>query len=151
MNRYLETCDSDTILWKTPTVGFVFHWTNNIRSSCDHLIEPITRFGSPIFRTQTHGYFFFKFYTKSIGLAAGKNASILFTFSLSDYDNLLQLPLPKCTHSGIRDQFEPVNTWRPTIHTNDKKPAFKRPTISCKDGVFTVIITYAITHTSEQN
>ena len=61
--RQLEPGNSDVIIWKIPSVKFVFDSAKVARPSSDPLIEPATSFSSPIFRTHPHGYnFFIKFY-----------------------------------------------------------------------------------------
>ena len=109
--RQLEPGHSDVIIWKIPSVKFVFDSAKVARPSSDPLIEPATSFSSPIFRTHPHGYnFFIKLYPYGIGPATGKCASILFTLFPGDYDNLLQWPFTKIIHIGIRDQLDPMNT-----------------------------------------
>ena len=144
--RQLEPGESDTIIWKNPSVEFVFESTKVARPSSDLLIEPTTNFSSPIFRTQPHGYnFFIKFYLYGIGPAAGKCASNLFILFLGDYDNMLQWPFSKLIYIGIRDQLDPLNTWTKTIR-HDQDPAYKKPTVSTKKGVWTISIIDFIPH-----
>ena len=129
-----------------PSVKLVFDSGKVARPSSDPLIEPATSFSSPIFRTHPHGYnFFIKFYPYGIGPATGKCASILFTLFPGDYDNLLQWPFSKLIHIGIRDQLDPLNTWMKTIRP-DQDPAYKKPTISTKTGVVTLLINNFIPH-----
>ena len=112
----LESGNSDAIIWKIPSVKFVFDSAKVARPSFDPLIEPATSFSSPIFRTHSHGYnFFIKLYPYGIGPAMGKSASILFTLFPGDHDNLLQWPFSKIIHIGIRDQLDPMNTWMKII------------------------------------
>ena len=114
--RQLEPGKIDVIIWKTPSVKFVFDSAKVARPSSEPLIEPATSFSSPIFRTEPHGYnIFIKLYPYGIGPATGKCASILFTFFPGDYDNLLQWPFSKLIHIGILDQLDPLNTWMKTI------------------------------------
>ena len=114
--RQLEPGNSHAILWKIPSVKFVFDSAKMARSSSDPLIEPATSFKGPIFRTHPHGYIFFiKFYPYGIRPATGKCASIQFTLFLADYHNLLQWPFSKLIHIGVRDQLNPMNTWMKTI------------------------------------
>ena len=142
----LEASNSDTIIWKTPSVKFVFDSATVARPSSDPLIEPATSFSSPIFKTHPHGYnFLVKFYPYGIGPANGKSASILFTPFPGDYDNLLQWPFSKLIHIGISDQLDPLNTWTKTIRP-DQDPAYKKPTNSTKKGVSTIIINNFIPH-----
>jgi len=109
--RQLEPGNSDAIIWKTPSVKFVFDSAKVARPSSDPLIEPATSFSSPIFRTHPHGYnFFIEFYPYGIGPATGKCASILFTLFPGDYDNLFKWRFSKIIHIGIRDQLDPLNT-----------------------------------------
>ena len=56
--RQLEPGNSDAIIWKIPSVKFVFDSAKKARPSIDPLIEPATSFSSPIFRTHPHGYNF---------------------------------------------------------------------------------------------
>ena len=132
--RQLEPGNSDVIIWKIPSVKFVFDSAKKARpSSHDPLIEAATSFSSPIFRTHHHGYnFFIKFSPYGIGPATGKCASILFTLFPGDYDNLLKWPFSKLIHIRIRDQLYPMNTWMKTIRP-DQDPAYKRPTMSKKN------------------
>ena len=127
--RQLEPGNSDFIIWRIPSVKFVFDSAKVAQQSSDPLLEPATRFSSPIFRTHPHGYnFFIKFYPYGIGPATGKCASNLFTLFLGDYDNLLQWPFPKILHIGIWDQLDPLNTWTKTIQP-DQDLAYKKATI----------------------
>ena len=124
-NRQLERGNSDVIIWKIPTVKFVFDSAKVARLSSDPLIEPAKSFSSPIFRTHPHGYkFFIKFYPYGIGPATGKCASILFKLFPGNYDNLLQWPFSKLIHTGVRDHLDPLNTSMKTIQP-DQDPAYK--------------------------
>ena len=144
--RQLESGNSDVIIWKIPSVKFVFDSAKVARPSSDPLIEPATSFSSPIFRSHPHGYnFFIKLYPYGIGPATGKCASVLFALFPGDYDNLLQWPFTKTIHIGIRDQLDPMNTWVKTIRP-DEDPAFKKPTMSTKTGVATILINNFIPH-----
>ena len=130
--RQLEPGNSDVIIWKIPSVTFVFDSAKIARPSSDPLIELATSFSSPIFRTHLHGYNFFnKFYPYGIGPATGKCASVLITIFPGDYDNLLQRPFWKLIHIGISDQLDPLNTGTKTIQP-DQNPAYKKPTNSTK-------------------
>ena len=144
--RQLEPGNSDVIIWKIPSVKFVFDSAKVARPSPDPLIEPARSFSSPIFRTHPHGYnFFIKHYPYGIGPATGKCASILITLFPGDYDNLLQWPFSKLIHIGIRDQLDPMNTWMKTIRP-DQDPAYKKPTMSVKTGIATILINNFIPH-----
>ena len=144
--RQLEPGNSDVTIWKIPSVKFVFDSAKVARPSSDPLIKPATCFSSPIFRTHPHGYnFFIKLYPYGIGPATGKCASVLFALFPGDYDNLLQWPFTKTIHIGIRDQQEPMNTWMKTI-LPDQDPAYKKPTMSTKTGVATILINNFIPH-----
>ena len=145
--RELEPGHSDVIIWKIPSVTFVVDSAKVARLSSDPLIEPATNFSSPIFRTHPNGYnFFIKLYPYGIGPATGKCASILFTLFPGDYDNLLQWPFTKIIHIGIRDQLDPMNTWMETIRP-DQDPAYKKPTMTTKTGVATILINNFIPQT----
>ena len=123
----LKSGSSDVIIWKSPSVQFVFDSTKVARPSSDPLIEPATSFSSPIFRTHPHGYnFFIKFHPYGIGPTTGKCASILFTLFPGDYDNLPERPLSKLIHIGVQVQLKPLNTWMKTIRP-DQDPAYKKP------------------------
>ena len=144
--RKLEPGNSGVIIWKIPSVKFVYESAKAARPSSDPLFEPATSFSSPIFRTHPHGYkFFIIFYRYGIGPAAGKCASKLLTLFPDNYDNLLKWPLSKTVHIGIRDQLDPLNTWMETIRP-DQDPAYKKPTMSTKTGVATIIIDNFVLH-----
>ena len=80
---------------------FVFDSARMARPSTDLVIEPATKFSSPILRTAPHGKTFIKFYPYRIGPAAGKCALILFNLFPGDYDNLLKWPFSIFNHIGI--------------------------------------------------
>ena len=144
--RQLEPGNSDVIFWKIPSVKFVFDSAKAARRSTDPLIEPATSFSNPIFRTNPPGYIFsVKFYPYGIGPATGKCASTLFTLFPGAYDNLLQGPLSKIIHIGIRDHLDPLKTWTKTIQP-DQNPAYKKPTTSTKTEVATIPINNFIPH-----
>ena len=105
-----------------------------------------TSFTCPIFTTYPHGNnSFVKFYAYGIGPATGKCASILFTLFLGDYDNMLQWPFSLIIHVGIRDQLDPLDTWTQTLQP-DQDPACKKPTISTKTGVSTILFNNSVPH-----
>ena len=144
--RQLEPGNTDVIIWKIPSMKFVFDSAKVARPSSDPLIEPATCFSSPIFRTHPHGYnFFIKLYPYGIGPTTGKCASILFTLFPGDYENLLQWPYSKLIHIGIQNQLDPMNTWMKTIRP-DQDPASKKPTMSTKTAVATILINNFIPH-----
>ena len=144
--RQLEHGNSDAIIWKIPSVKFVFDSAKKARPSSDPLIEPATSFSSPLFRTHPHGYnFFIKFYPYGIGPATDKCASILFTLFPGDFDNLLKWPFSKLIHIGIRHQLDPMNTWMKTVRP-DQDPAYKKPTMSSKTEAAIVLINNFIPH-----
>ena len=110
-SRQLEAGNSDNIIWKIPSVKFVFGSAKVARPSSDPLIDPVTSFGSPIFRIHPHGYnFFVKFYPYGCRRVAAKCASNLFYLFPSEYDNLLQWTFSKLIHIGIRVQLDRLNT-----------------------------------------
>ena len=131
--RQLEPGNSDAIIWKIPSVKFVFDSAKKARPLSDlSLNRPQVLVVLSSFRTHPHGYnFFIKFYPYGIGPATGKCASILFTLFPGDYDNLLKWPFSKLLHIGIRYQLDPMNTWMKTIRP-DQDPAYKKPTMSTK-------------------
>ena len=58
--RQLEASKSHAIIWKFPSVKFVFDSAKLARQSSDPLVEPVTGFfRSPTLRTQPHGNNFF--------------------------------------------------------------------------------------------
>ena len=125
---------------------FVFDSAKVARPSSDPLIEPATRFSSPIFRIHPNGYnFFIKIYPYGIGPATSNCASIVFAPFPGDYDNFLQCPFSKLIHIGIRDQLDPMNTWMKVIRP-DQDPAYKKPTVSTKTGVGAILINNFIPH-----
>ena len=52
----LEAGNSDAIVWKIPSMKFVFDSAEKARPSTDFLVEPAKSFSGPIFRTHPHGY-----------------------------------------------------------------------------------------------
>ena len=115
-SRQLEPGNSDVIIWKMPSVKFLFDSTKVARPSSDPLFEPTTSFTSPFFRTYPHGQkFSIKFYPYGIGPATGRCTSILATLFPADYDNLFQRPFSKIISVGVRDQLDPLNTWTKTV------------------------------------
>ena len=48
-------------------------------------------------------------------------------------------------HIGLRDQLDPLKTWMKTIRP-DQDPAYKKPTVSTKTGVATILINNFISH-----
>ena len=144
--RQLQLDHSDVIIWEIPSLKFVFNTAKVARPSSDPLIEPATNFSSPTFRTHPHGYnFFIKLYPYGIGPPIGNFASILFTLFPGDYDNLLQWSFSKLIHIGNRDQRDPIDTWMKTIRP-DQDPAYKKPTMSLKTGVATMLFISFIPH-----
>ena len=144
--RQLEPGNSDAIILKTPSVKFVFDSAKVARPSSDPLVEPATSFSNPIFRIHPHGYnFFIKLYPHGNGPATGKCASILITLFPGDYDNLFQSPFKKLIHIGIRDQLDPMNTRMKAIRPH-QDPANKKPTMSTKTGVATILVNNFIPH-----
>ena len=144
--RQFEPGNSDAIIWKIPSVKFVFDSAKNARPSSDPLIEPATSFSSPIFRTHPQGYnFFIKFYPYGIGPATGNCASILFTLFPGDYDDLLKWPFSKLIQIGIPDQLDQMNNWMKTIRP-DQDPDYRKPRMSSKTGAATVLINNFIPH-----
>ena len=144
--RQFQPGYSDVIIWKIPSVKFVFDSSKVARPSSDPLIEPAASFSSPIFRIHPHGYnFFIKLYPYGIGPATGKCASIPFTLFPGDNGNLLQWPFSKIIRIGIRNRLDPMNTWMKTMRP-DQDPAYKKPSMSTKAGVATILITNFIPH-----
>ena len=131
----IEAGNLDAIIWKIPSVKSVFDSAKVARQSSDPLIEPTECFSSPIFRTHSHGYNFFKFYPYGFGPTTGKCSSILFTLFPGDYDQMLQWPFSKLIHIGNRDQLDPLNTWTKTIRP-DQDPPYTKPRISKKNRSF---------------
>ena len=142
----IEAGNSDTTIWKIPSVKFVFDSAKATRPSSDPLFEPATNISSPVFRSFPHGYnFFVKFYPYGIEPATGKCASILFTLFPGDYGNLLQWPSLKLIHICIRDQLNSLNAWTKKIWP-DQYQSYKKPTISTKTRVWTIITNTFIPH-----
>ena len=91
---------------------------------------------------------FVKFYPYGIGSATGKCASTLFTYSPSCLATTIICfsgPSSKFNHIVIRDQLDPLNTRTKTIQP-DQNPAYKKPTISTKTRVATIIINNFLPH-----
>ena len=140
--RQLEPGNSDVIIWKIPSVKFVFDSSKVARPSSDPLIEPATSFSSPIFMTHPYGYnFFIKLYPYGIGPATGNSIHP----PPCRQRQSSPMTLSKLIHIGIRDQLDPMNTWMKTIRP-DQDPAYKKPTVSTKTGVATILINNFIPH-----
>ena len=74
--RQLGPGKSGAIIWKIPSVKFVFDSAKKARPSSDPLIEPATSSSSPIFRSHPHEQnFFVKSFPYGIGPGTGKCAS----------------------------------------------------------------------------
>ena len=61
--RQLKSGNSDIILWKIPSVKFVFDSAKVSRLSSNPIIEPDMSFGSLAFRIHPHDYNFLSIYT----------------------------------------------------------------------------------------
>ena len=86
----LEPGNSDVILWRIPSVKFVFESAKVFRPSSDPLVEPATSFSSPISRTRSMDTNFSSNFTL---MAFDPLVCFNTTHPLpGDYDNLLKWP-----------------------------------------------------------
>ena len=83
-----------------------------------------------------------EFYPYGIGPLLASVHQFYSPASLVTTTTYIQRPFSKLIHIGIRDQ---LNTWTKTIRP-DQDPAYKKPTISSKKGVSTIIIHKFVPH-----
>ena len=144
--RQLEAGSNNTILWRIPSVRFIFDSAKSAHRQSKPLNDKTTGYWSPVFRTHPYGYnFIIRFHPYGIDATAGQFATILFAFFPGDYDGLLRWPFPKAIHLSLRDQLDPLNAWTQTIQPT-QEPPFKRPTSSLKNDVFAVAFYKYIPH-----
>ena len=144
--RQLEAGSNNTILWRIPSVRFIFDSAKSAHRQSKPLNDKTTGYWSPVFRTHPYGYnFIIRFHPYGIDATAGQFATILFAFFPGDYEGLLRWPFPKAIHLSLRDQLDPLNAWTQTIQPT-QEPPFKRPTSSLKNDVFAVAFYKYIPH-----
>ena len=118
---------TDTILWKSKSLRFVFDTAKTSTQLDDAAKDPRTHNTIPLHRTHRHGYnFFVQFYPFGLDSAAGTHASILFALFPGDYDGLLAWPFTKLIHLSVRDQLDPHIKWTVTLEPSEKL-SFRRP------------------------
>ena len=138
--RPLEAGSNNTILWRLPSVRFIFDSAKLAHRQSKPIDDKTTGYWSPAFRTHPYGYnFIIRFHPYGIGTTAGQFATIIFAFFPGDYDGLLRWPFPKAIHLSLRDQLDPLNAWTQTIQPT-QEPPFRRPTSSLKNDAFAVAL-----------
>ena len=144
--RQLEAGSNNSILWRIPSVRFIFDSAKSAHRQSKPLDDKTTGYRSPVFRTHPYGYnFIIRFHPYGIDATAGQFATIIFAFFPGDYDGLLRWPFPKAIHLSLRDQLDPLNAWTQTIQPT-QEPPFKRPTSSLKNDAFAVAFYKYIPH-----
>ena len=144
--RQLEAGSSNTILWRIPSVRFVFDSAKSAHRRSKPIDDKSSSFCSPVFRTHPYGYnFIIRFHPYGMDATAGQIATIIFAFFPGDYDGLLRRPCPKAIHLSLRDQLDPLNAWTQTIQPT-QEPPFRRPTSSLKNDAFAVAFYKYIPH-----
>ena len=114
--RQLEAGSNNTILWRMPSVRFVFDSAKSAHRQSEPIDDKTSGYSSPVFRTHPYGYnFIIRFHTYGIDTTAGQFATLIFAFFPGDYDGLLRWPFPKVIHLSLRDQLDPLNAWTQTI------------------------------------
>ena len=144
--RQLEAGSNNTILWRIPSVRFIFDSAKSAHRQSKPLDDKTTVYWSPVFRTHPYGYdFVIRFHPYGIDATAGQFATVIFAFFPGDYDGLLRWPFPKVIHLSLRDQLDPLNAWTQTIQPS-QEPPFRRPTSSFKNDAFAVAFYKYIPH-----
>ena len=144
--RQLEAGSSNTILWRIPSVRFVFDSAKSAHCRSKPIADKSSSFCSPVFRTHPYGYnFIVRFHPYGIDTVAGQFATLIFAFFPGDYDGILRWPFPKVIHLSLRDQLDPLNVWTQTIPPT-QEPPFRRPTSSLKNDAFAVALYKYIPH-----
>ena len=144
--RQLEAGSNNTILWRLPSVRFIFDSAKSAHRQSKPLDDKTTGYWSPVFRTHPYGYnFIIRFHPYGIAASAGQFATLIFAFFPGDYDGLLRWPFPKVIHLSLRDQLDPLNAWTQTIQPT-QEPPFRRPTSSLKNDAFAVAFYKFIPH-----
>ena len=144
--RQLEAGSNKTILWRIPSVRFIFDSAKSAHRQSKPLDDKTTGYWSPVFRTHPYGYnFVIRFHPYGIDATAGQFATVIFAFFPGDYDGLLRWPFPKVLHFSLRDQLDPLNAWTQTIHPTQEHP-FRRPISSLKNDASAVAFYKYIPH-----
>ena len=144
--RQLEAGSNDTILWRIPSVRFIFDSAKSAHRQSKPIDDKNTGYWSPVFRTHPYGYnFLVRFHPYGIHATAGQFATLIFDFFPGDYDGLLRWPFPKVIHLSLRDQLDPLNGWTQTIQPT-QEPPFRRPPSSPKNEAFAVAFYKCIPH-----
>ena len=144
--RQLEAGSNNTILWRIPSLRFVFDSAKSAHRQSKPIDEKNTGYWSPVFRTLPYGYnFIVRFHPYGIDATAGQFATLIFAFFPGDYDGLLRWPCPKVIHLSLRDQLDPLNAWTQTIQPT-QEPPFRRPPSSPKNDAFAVAFYKYIPH-----
>ena len=138
--RQLEAGSSNTILWRIPSVRFVFDSANSAH-----------RRSKPISVALSFGLILMGKISLSdftlMGLTRQQDnlQPLSLPFFPGDYDGLLRWPLPKTIHLSLRDQLDPLNAWTQTSQPT-QEPPFRRPTSSLKNDAFAVALYKYIPH-----
>ena len=144
--RQLEAGSNITILWRIPSVRFIFDSAKLAHRQSKPLDDKTTGYWSPVFRPHPYGYnFVIRFHPYGIDATAGQFATVIFAFFPGDYDGLLRWPFPKVIHLSLRDQLHPLNVWTQTIQPT-QEPPFRRPTSSFRNDAFAVAFYKYIPH-----
>ena len=144
--RQLEAGSNNTILWRLPSVRFIFDSTKSAHCQSKPIDDKTTGYWSPVFRTHPYGYnFIIRLHPYGIDTTAGHFATLIFAFFPGDYDGLLRWPFPKVIHLSLRDQLDPLNAWTQTIQPT-QEPPFRGPTSSFKNEAFAVALYNFIPH-----
>ena len=122
--RQLEAGSSNTILWRIPSVRFVFDSAKSAHRRSKPIDDKSSSFWSPVFRTHPYGYnFIVRFRLYGIDTVAGHFATLIFAFFPGDYYGILRWPFPKVIHLRLRDQLDPLNVWTQTIPPTQVPPS----------------------------
>ena len=131
MIRQLQAGSNYTILWRLPSVRFIFDLAKSAHRQSEPIDDRSSGYWSPAFRTHSYGYnLIIEFHPFGIDTAAGQCATFIFAFFPGHYDGLLRWPFPKVVHLSLRDQLDPLNVWTQTIQPTQEPPSDDQPLLS---------------------
>ena len=92
----LEASSNNTILWRLPSVRFIFNSAKSAHCQSKPVDDKTTGYWSPVFRTHPYGYnLIIRFHPYGIHTTAGQFATLIFAFFPGDHDGLSRWPFPK--------------------------------------------------------
>ena len=111
------------ILWKITSIKLVFESARLWYLKPGREIASTTRLLRPIFRSHPYGYnFYLNLYLYGFAAAIGTWASISFSKSAGEYDDILPWLVSKTIQIKVRDQLNPLKAWSQTIDSKVLTP-----------------------------